>query len=147
MKALVKIAFLVLSLFCVELVSAAEFAVIAHPSVGGQVVSQAKLANLFMIPGASWPDGQPAVPVDLKLPAMIKTDFYQQISGRSQNQLRAYWARQIFTGTGGPPPEYSSASEVLRKVSSTPGAVGYVPREAIEGAAVKVLTVLSDQGR
>ncbi len=123
---------------------AGEIAVIAHPSVGNVVVSQIKLVNLFLIPGTTWPDSQVAIPIDLTAPAHIKADFYRLAFGRSQSQLRAYWARQVFSGMGAPPIEVSSAPEVVRIVSKTPGAVGYVPLDAIEGASVRVLAIFSD---
>lgn len=146
MKVISKIWLLGILIFLAESVSAAgEIAVVAHPSVAGGAVSQARLVNLFLIPGASWPDGQVALPIDLKLPSSIKADFYKLVSGRSQNQLRTYWARQVFTGAGTPPVELNSAFEVIRKVSTTPGAIGYVPRDAIEGAPVKVLAILPEQ--
>jgi hypothetical protein len=144
LKAIVKFWLISLSLFLPQIIVAGEIAVIAYPSVGSVVVSQVKLVNLFLIPGTTWPDGQMAVPIDLTMPAHIKADFYRLALGRSQSQLRAYWARQVFSGMGAPPLEVSSAPEVVRIVSNTLGAIGYVPLDAVEGASVRILAIFSD---
>ena len=36
--------------------------------------------------------------------AALREAFYQQLLGRSRNQMRAYWSRMVFTGQGRPPP-------------------------------------------
>lgn len=144
MKAIVKFWLISLSLLLPQIIVAGEIAVIAHPSVASVAVSQVKLINLFLIPGTTWADSQVAVPIDLIAPAQIKADFYRLAFGRSPSQLRAYWARQVFSGMGAPPIEVSSAPEVVRLVANTLGAIGYVPIDAVEGASVRVLTIFSD---
>lgn len=142
--------FLAMTIFLTGNTAAGDIAVIANSNVANQGISHARLANLFLVPGASWPDGQLAVPVDLKLPVSLKSSFYQALSGRSPSQIRAYWARQIFTGTGAPPIELATVLDVVRKVAETPGAIGYVPRESfLEGSSgsVKLITILSDEPR
>lgn len=55
------------------------------------------------------------------------------------HQLDRLWNRLIFTGTGRTPTVVNSEAEMLQKVKTTPGAIGYVGEHfAIDG--VKVLS-------
>lgn len=72
-----------------------------------------------------WPNG-----VSVKIFVLPDSDnlhhrFSNSVLGLYPYQLRRVWDRQIFTGTGQAPVVVSSVSEMLRRVSATPGAVGY----------------------
>jgi ABC-type phosphate transport system substrate-binding protein len=45
---------------------------------------------------------------------------------KNASQLKAYWAQQVFTGGGKPPPELEGDDAVLKHVADTPGGIGYV---------------------
>lgn len=111
-----------------------EIAVIAHPSVVPERRSPVFVANLFLVPAASWSDGTPVVPFDLKGDHPLKAEFYRRAAGRTLSQVRSDRSRRIFSGAGGPPIELDSPEEVLRRVARTPGAVGYVPRDLLDGS-------------
>lgn len=128
-------------MFCMTTgVCCAEFVVIANPSVPVNSISRDYLANLFLISGFRWPDGTEAVPFDIAGDSPLKVEFYLVMIDRSMPQVRSYRARLIFTGTGIPPAELDSYAEVLRRVSGTSGAIGYVPRD-LAGKSVRVITV------
>lgn len=112
--------------------------VIAHKDVTLDKLSPERATQIFLRQLPSWPDGQPIQPIDQREGSGLRRVFYEQVSGRSPGQLRAYWARQSFTGMGLPPRQADSDEEVLRLVQSTPGAIGYVARRPV-GAKVKVL--------
>ena len=61
------------------------------------------------------------------------------MTGRSAGQVRAYWARQSFTGMGFPPKQADSAEEVSKLVQATPGAIGYIHKEQVAPALKVVL--------
>jgi len=52
--------------------------------------------------------------------------FYQQVLGKSAEQMKSYWARMIFTGRGMPPREVSSEQEMVMLVGSNRNFVGYL---------------------
>lgn len=65
-------------------------------------------------------------PLDLPGGGVTRDDFYQQVTGKTAEQMKSYWARMIFTGRGMPPREVSSEREMGMLVSSDPGFVGYL---------------------
>lgn len=94
--------------------------------------------QIFLKQIQTWPDGKAITPIDLKEGSPLRAEFYSKITGRSTGQLRAYWARQAFTGMGFPPKQMASSEDVAKYVQNTPGAVGYVSKQQAD-AQVKVL--------
>lgn len=52
-------------------------------------------------------------PLDLPSRGDAREAFYQQVLGKSAEQMKSYWARMIFTGRGMPPREVSSEQRWL----------------------------------
>ena len=65
-------------------------------------------------------------PLDLPPRGSARADFYQQVLGKSAEQMKSYWARMIFTGRGMPPREVSSDQEMIMLVGSNRNFVGYL---------------------
>src|SRR3954469_7394761 len=61
------------------------------------------VADIFMGKTSRFPDGTPAVPIDLAEDAPGRERFYAQYTGKSPSQVKAHWAKIIFTGRGQPP--------------------------------------------
>jgi ABC-type phosphate transport system substrate-binding protein len=112
--------------------------VIAHKAVPVERVDAGQVTQIFLRQIATWPDGSRIQPLDLAESSPLRAEFYSRITGRSPGQLRAYWARQAFTGMGLPPREVATPEEVSRLVQSTPGAIGYVERRNAD-AGVKIV--------
>jgi ABC-type phosphate transport system substrate-binding protein len=112
--------------------------VIANKAVPVERIDAGQATQIFLKQVQTWPDGGRIEPIDLKEGAPLRTDFYAKVTGRSPGQLRAYWARQAFTGMGVPPREAATAEDVVRLVQATPGGVGYVERKNVD-AGTKVL--------
>ena len=62
----------------------------------------------------------------------LRTEFYAKVTGRTPGQLRAYWARQAFTGMGFPPREVATAADVAQAVRAQPGGIGYIDRKDVD---------------
>lgn len=112
--------------------------VVAHRDVALERISAERLTQIFLRQQQFWPDGQAIQPIDLREGLALRGSFYTQVTGRSLGQLRAYWARQSFTGQGLPPRQAESEDELIRWVQATPGAIGYVSRRPTL-AGLKVL--------
>ncbi|WP_063519285.1 MULTISPECIES: hypothetical protein [unclassified Alcanivorax] len=65
-------------------------------------------------------------PLDLPAKSTERTSFYQQVLGKSAEQMKSYWARMIFTGRGMPPREVSSNREMVMLIGSNRNFIGYV---------------------
>jgi len=112
-------------------VQAQDIVVIANKAVSGSM-SRDQVANIFLGKSVSLPSGGRAQPVDLPNSNPLREQFYSRVTGKSTAEVKAYWARLVFTGMALPPKEASSSAEVRRMVASTPGAVGYVESSAAD---------------
>lgn len=113
-------------------------AVVVNKDVPVEKVDPGQATQLFLRQVTTWPDGVRVQPVDLPQSNPLRAEFYSRVTGRSPGQLRAYWARQAFTGMGVPLREVATVEDVNRFVRSTPGAIGYVERRNTD-AGLKIV--------
>jgi hypothetical protein len=81
-------------------------------------------------------------PVDLLESSVEREDFYKKVTGRDVAQVRAVWARLIFTGRGKLPKELPDAAAVKKAVAADPNLVGYIQKSDVD-ASVKVVYSLN----
>lgn len=110
----------------------AEVSVIVNPANTAEM-SQDEIGRIFLGKMRTYASGEPVSPVSLAEGHPVQAEFTSSVLGRSDSQLKAYWSKLIFTGKGNPPPEVASVEEMLQKVASEPGAIGYVPSDAVTG--------------
>ena len=118
--------------------ASAGVVVIGNPNLSVSSITKAEAANIFLGKMTKWADGTPVTVIEHKDGDAAKDEFYNKVVGKSPSQLKAYWAKLVFTGEGVPPKEYSGDRAVKTRVSSTPGAVGYVSDGSADNS-VKVL--------
>ena len=70
---------------------------------------------------------QAATPFNLPPGHPLREQFLDNILTQNEEQYSAYWLVRRYVGKGTPPQELSSPEEIIRAVSTIPGAVGYVP--------------------
>ena len=113
-------------------------AVVVNKNVPVEKIDPGQATQLFLRQVTTWPDGVRVQPIDLPPSNPLRAEFYGSITGRSPGQLRAYWARQAFTGMGVPLHEVATVEDVNRFIRSTPGSIGYVERRNTD-AGVKIV--------
>jgi len=118
--------------------ASAGVAVIGNPDLGVNSITAEQAANIFLGKMKRLPDGSPVTVIEHKDGDSVKEEFYDKIVGKTPSQLKAYWAKLVFTGEGVPPKEYGGDKAVLEHVSKTPGAIGYVSDGSVD-KSVKVL--------
>lgn len=119
----------------------AELAIIAHPDTKAAGISKDELANLYLDKAKSLPDGTSADPVDQPEGSAARAKFYEQVTGKSERQIKSYWSKRMFTGKGRPPQTLSGDDAVKAYVAKTPGAIGYIDGQSVDGS-VKILLIL-----
>ena len=127
-------------LVCLTLISyslKAEVAVIVS-STNQQAISEAEIKNLFTGKQKSFPDGNPAIVLNLPGGDPKQTEFNQKALGRSDAQLKAYWSKVMFTGKGNPPKEVST-EEMLKLVADNPSTIGIIDHAKVN-SSVRVIT-------
>jgi ABC-type phosphate transport system substrate-binding protein len=87
-----------------------------------------------------WPDGTAIRVFVMPDDSSIHAVFSKEKLNVFPYQLRAAWDRLVFSGTGQAPNTVNSPEEMLAKVASTPGAIGYLTKSRMDGS-VNVLQI------
>jgi ABC-type phosphate transport system substrate-binding protein len=119
---------------------AQDLAVVGHPGIPDENLSKAVVLDYFTGDRRKWSDDQPVVPLDLQEPEDVRKNFYKTL-GKSSSRMRSIWMKRKLSGEGEPPEPVESEAQLLEKVASTPGSIGFVRRDSVHGS-VKVLAVL-----
>lgn len=98
------------------------------------------LADLYLGRTSRFPDGEPAVPLDRAPGSPVREAFYRTFVGRTPAEIKAHWARLVFTGRGRPPPEVESGEAMRERVAADPRAIGYLDRSLVD-ASVRAVSV------
>lgn len=114
-------------------------AVIMAPGAmaGHPPLSATALEQIFKRKQRFWDNGLKIQPVNLPASHMVRRAFSQLVFGLSPEEMDSYWRDQYFHGEL-PPFVLGSEEAVIRFVSSTPGAIGYVSHCAVDHRVVIV---------
>lgn len=119
--------------FLPGLAKAQRIAVITSPSAAP--VTKSQLARIYL--GRSFERR----PLDLPEGSALRVLFYREAADADLAQVRAAWARIMFTGRGEPPRELANAAAVKKAVVADVNAIGYIDAEAAD-ASVRTILVL-----
>ena len=112
-------------LFGMSLAAQAEVAVIVHPS-NGDSLSQDEIQRVFLAKTKTFPSGAQAVPIDFDDGVAAKDMFVNNVLSRDTSQIKAYWAKLVFTGKANPPKTVATDSEMLSLIAANPNMIGYI---------------------
>jgi ABC-type phosphate transport system substrate-binding protein len=138
MKSLKKLA--VALAFALPAFASAEVVVIVNAANGNAALSKEQAEQIFLGRTTTFPNGSSAVPLDQAAGA-TRDGFYQKLSGKSADQVKAHWAKLEFTGKGKAPAEMGSGKAVSDAVAKNPAAVGYVEKADVGGGVKVVLSL------
>jgi len=124
-------------LLAVSFTLQAELVVIAHPSVSDNL-DRKEISRIYLGKSKKFPNGKSVLPINLPEGNASRNAFNSNVLKKSADQMKSYWAKQVFTGKGRPPREESSAKEVIDLVKDNPSIIGYIDASAVTGD-VKVL--------
>jgi ABC-type phosphate transport system substrate-binding protein len=80
-------------------------------------------------------------PVDIANAPRTRRDFYTKVTGRDSAQVKAMWAKLVFTGKGSAPKELAGGEDVVKAVAADPHAIGYVDRSFVNITVKVIYTV------
>ena len=112
-------------------------AVIAHPSVPVDALKKSELLDFYLFDIVKWPDQQPVVVLDLKPKGETRDAFYQFL-GKRPSRMKSIWLKKVLSGEGDPPEAMPSEEDLVTKVASTKGAIGFARAANLNGQ-VKIL--------
>jgi ABC-type phosphate transport system substrate-binding protein len=97
-------------------------------------LNASQVADIFLGKTSRFPDGSPAVPIDLAEDAPERERFYTHYTGKSPAQLKAHWSKIIFTGRGQPPRQASTGREMKKLLAENPNAIGYMDMSQVDSS-------------
>lgn len=100
--------------------------VIAHPGIQNTELSLNQLRSIFSLRARQWPDGTSITVFVLRDEKEVHRQFLLKTLKMLPHQLRRQWDRYIYAGIGQGPVVVESREEMLNKVKSTPGGIGYI---------------------
>lgn len=121
----------------INIVSIAQVSVVVNKSVTESANAQ-KVALIYSLDATKWSNGSKVVVFDNSSEA--SSSFYKGI-GKDLLTLKKEWMKKQLTGEAKAPLVLGSDADVIAKVSSTPGAIGYVKSNSVN-PSVNVLLEL-----
>jgi ABC-type phosphate transport system substrate-binding protein len=121
--------------------ASAQVAVIVNSKSAIADMTPAQASSIFLGKSSTLPSGNTALPIDLPDTSVPHEQFYSKASGKTSAQVKASWARLIFSGKATPPKEVANSSEVKKIIVSNPDAIGYIEKSAVD-STVKVVLVI-----
>jgi ABC-type phosphate transport system substrate-binding protein len=100
--------------------------VITHPATSKESIPRESLRAIFGMLLQKWPGDNAVKVFVLRDDAPEHSTFSKSVLQVFPHQLRMAWDRQVFSGQGQYPEQLSSTQEILARVATTPGAIGYV---------------------
>ncbi len=119
-----------------------QVVIIANKSVPVDTLKKSELLDLYIGDVRFWVDDVPVVTLELEPEDNIKTLFYSFLD-RRPSWMKSIWLKKMLSGEGDPPLFMNSMEDILKKVASTPGAIGYI-NQADVTTDVKVLMSLQE---
>jgi ABC-type phosphate transport system substrate-binding protein len=93
-----------------------------------------QVADIFLGKTSRFPDGSPAMPIDLSEESPLRDRFYAVYTGKSPAQVKAHWSKIIFTGRGQPPRTASSTGEAKKLLAENPNAIAYIDASQVDSS-------------
>lgn len=115
--------------------------VIANAGLQNSELSLNQLRSIFSLRARKWPDGTPITVFVLRDENQIHREFLLKTLKMLPHQLRRQWDRYIYSGIGQGPVVVESQAEMISKVQSTPGGIGYM-EGGVPDAQVHELSIL-----
>ena len=132
-----KLILVIMTILLLSVVSVnAQVSVIVNKSVHETTLNTNTLANIYTLTTSKWKNGGKIVLFDA-FAKDIKNTVCKYIS-KDPFSLKREWLKKQLTGAAKVPKSIKSDDEMISKVASTPGAIGFVKSSNVTGD-VKVL--------
>lgn len=132
--------FIIAMLIGAPLSASGQVAVIANKSVPVDSLKKSDLINFYTGDIKVWSDHQSVIVFDLKNKNDVKKKFYDFL-GKSSSRMKSIWLKKMLSGEGDPPEALSTEDEIVKRVASTAGAIGFVDK-AKANQNVKTLMII-----
>ncbi|MBN1397368.1 MAG: substrate-binding domain-containing protein [Bacteroidetes bacterium] len=121
-------------------VSYSQVAVIANKSVPVSKISSGALLQIYLMKNTKWSDGTKIVVYYNKEQSIC--DKVCEYIGMDIINLRKRWMQMQLSGEGKAPVAIDGDNEMIKKVKSTEGAIGYVNISSVKGKDLNVIATI-----
>ncbi|WP_031433430.1 substrate-binding domain-containing protein [Methylomarinum vadi] len=105
---------------------------VVNHAITQDAISKQGLSAIFKMRLHRWQDGTPITVFVLSDDNPLHKAFCKEILNVFPHQMRRIWNRLVFSGSGQAPIELNSNEEMISRLISTPGAIGYLRSDQIE---------------
>ena len=102
-------------------------------------LTKEQVSQIFLGQAKTFYNGGQAEPLDLPEGIDIRNAFYQKTLNKPSAQMKAFWSKMEFSGSGHAP-KALSAAEVVKMVASNPKYIGYVEASSVTPEVKVVFT-------
>lgn len=107
----------------------AEPVAIVHPGETHTAIELKTLRAAFGMTLQAWPNGQPLTIFVFRDDETAHQQFCRKVLGMLPYTLRRNWDRLLFSGAAQAPIAVDTPQDMLHRVASTPGGIGYIDKE------------------
>jgi ABC-type phosphate transport system substrate-binding protein len=118
----------------------ADVVLVANTKHAGAKLTTDQVANAYLGKKVALPDGTVLVPVNQAEGKPARDEFLQKVTGKSDAQIKSYWAKLAFTGKGDAPKDVGGDADVKKAVAGNPNTVGYIEKSAVDASVSVVYT-------
>ena len=111
---------------------AGEIVVVAHPTLPVESLSADELRGIYK-GEVIFVARMKVHPVTYANRVPVFEGFLGSVVGMTPGQYEGYWIKEVFHSGRVPPRKAVSPADVVGIVATEPGAIGYVPAEALRG--------------
>ena len=138
MSIMQKIIPIALALFLPAIGFCADIAVIANKGVGVKSLDNDQVKNIYFLDSKNIGSAK-AVLFSIKEDGDAKNRFFAAL-GTSAEAIKKIWLKAKLTGSGDPPTSVSE-DEIVQKVASTPGGIGFVSADKVTPGVIVLLVI------
>jgi hypothetical protein len=120
---------------------AQEVVVVVHPAAPVRALSGAELEPIFLTTRSEWGDGSHIIPFNLPPKTQPRVDFDEAALHMGAEEVARFWIDRRVRGGNRPPRQVPTPQLMVSVVAHLPGAIGYVPRNTVDGS-VRIVAAL-----
>jgi hypothetical protein len=124
--------------FNISAVRADDVAVVSSKSAI-TTLTRNQVMDIFFGRRTRFPDGSVAVPIDQSEGSAARIEFYSKFADMSPAQVKAFWAKIIFTGRGQSPKTVATGVEAKKALFASPNAITYIDQSMVDDSVRVVL--------
>lgn len=124
-----------------ESADANNIVVVVRRGTEVEQLTVAQVSRIFLGLNDNLPNGNTATPVDAPESSSLYSDFYTKVVGKSAAQIKAFRARQSFTGVGIPPRQALTLAQAFKLGSKENPVITYIRKRDLDDQVFVVLEV------